>query len=244
MRNIRLTVAYDGTSYCGWQIQPNVPTVQGAIEAALLQILQKPHRLRSAGRTDAGVHAIGQVANFTTDCPLQLRQLQGGLNALTPDDITITQVVDVALDFDIRRQNHGKHYRYTIANSWELPPPLLRTAFHVRRPLDLAAMASAAWQLVGTHDFAAFRAADCDRESTRRTLFRCTVSTQASLVTIDVEGTAFLKQMVRVIAGTLVEIGQGRFAPTIMSRLLASGDRSEAGGTAPAHGLCLVQVFV
>jgi len=245
MRNIRLTIAYDGTAYHGWQLQPVQPTVQGAIEARLLQLTQRPCRLRGAGRTDAGVHALGQVANFKTDSALPCAALLRGLNGLLPPDIVVRSAEDVAPDFDARRDSAGKHYRYTIHNARALQAPLSGHAWHLRGRLDATAMAVAAWSLVGQHDFAAFRAADCDRLDTRRTLHRASVSSvEGPGLLLDIEGTAFLKNMVRIIAGTLVEIGRGRMSPAIIAELLRDGDRRRAGPTAPAHGLALVKVHL
>jgi tRNA pseudouridine38-40 synthase len=244
MRNIRLVIAYDGTAYSGWQIQPNVPTVQGVIEDRLQQMTWHPCRLRVVGRTDAGVHALGQVANFRTDSSIPDRGFFCGLNTMLPGDISIVSAVEVPLDFDARRHNNGKHYRYTIWNQRSPAPLLARTAFHIFRPLAVEAMVRAARYLVGRHDFASFQAAECDRETTVRTLYRCTVSQEGALIHIDVEGTAFLKNMVRIIAGTLVEVGQNHLRPEFMPELLRRADRREAGLTAPPHGLCLMKVFL
>lgn len=244
MRNIRLTIAYDGTAYSGWQIQPTARTVQGAIERRLQQMTGSPCRLRAAGRTDAGVHARGQIANFRTESEISLRGFHRGLNALLPDDIAILDVVDVPPDFDSRRNNRGKHYRYRVWNQRSPAPRWRATTWHLHRPLELQPMAAAARLLVGTHDFSAFRAASCERETTVRTLFRVTVAADPPLVTIDVEGTAFLKNMVRIIAGTLVEVGRGRRDPASIADLLREGRRPAAGVTAPAHGLTLVRVFL
>jgi tRNA pseudouridine38-40 synthase len=242
-RNLRLLIAYDGSGFAGWQIQPSAPTVQGAIETALQQITQRPCRLRAAGRTDAGVHALGQVANTYTESPIGCDKLRGGLNALLREAITIREIDEVNAAFDARRDARGKHYRYAIHNARTIPPLLRRSVHHVHRPLQLQAMADAAARLVGQHDFAAFRAASCERETTVRTLYRCTVAAHGPAVHIDVEGTAFLKNMVRIIAGTLIEVGLGRRAPASIDALLAAGDRTQAGVTAPPQGLCLVEVF-
>lgn len=242
-RNLRLLVAYDGGGFSGWQIQPRAPTVQGAIEAALQQITQRPCRLRAAGRTDAGVHALGQVANVYTESAIGCDKLRGGLNALLPDAITIRELREAPAEFDARRGARGKHYRYTIHNARVIPPLTRRAAHHVHGALDLPAMADAAARLVGRHDFAGFRSASCERETTVRTLYRCTIAAQAPTIRIDVEGTAFLKNMVRIIAGTLIEVGLSKRPPSCIDELLASGDRTQAGITAPPHGLCLIEVF-
>jgi tRNA pseudouridine38-40 synthase len=243
MRNIRLIIAYQGTNYGGWQIQPDVPTVQGVIEDRLQSMTQKHCRLRVAGRTDAGVHAQGQLANFFTDSKISVDGFFRGLNALLPRDISILAVDEVPMEFDSRRHNEGKHYRYTIWNQRAPSTNHASWSYHLYRPLDLQAMASAARLFVGTHDFVAFSAACCDRENTVRTLYRCTISSVPPLIHIDVEGTAFLRNMVRIIAGTIVDVGQGERAPGSISDLLQSGNRTQAGMTLPAHGLCLMRVF-
>lgn len=244
-RNLLFVIAYQGTAYSGWQIQPVAPTVQGVLEATLSQMTNGARcRVRAAGRTDAGVHATGQIVNLRTASKIPLRGFYRGLNSLLPEDISILSVTEVPLEFDARRHNHGKRYCYSIVNRRPPAPDLAASSYHVHRKLDLGAMAAAAQLLVGTHDFAAFRSADCERETSVRTLYRCTVSRgERSLVQIHVEGTAFLRNMVRIIAGTLVEIGKGRWSPDKMVELLHSRDRTQAGFTMSPQGLCLEQVF-
>ena len=244
MRNIRLVIAYRGAAYSGWQIQPSTPTVQGEIERRLEQMTGSPCRLRAAGRTDAGVHAEGQLANFRTESAIAVGAFMRGLNALLPDDIAILSAEEVEIDFDSRRHNRGKHYRYRIWNQRAPSAGLAAAVWHLHRPLDLAAMARASRHLVGTFDFSAFRSASCDCETTTRTIYRCSVAADGPERRIDVEGTAFLKNMVRIIAGTLVDVGRGRRDPESLAELLASGDRTRAGVTAPARGLTLVRVFL
>ena len=243
-RNILLTIAYDGSAYSGWQLQPRVPTVQGAVEKVLEQLLQTPCRIRGAGRTDAGVHAEGQLANFKTESKLSCLRLRKGLNALLPATVAVSDVREVELDFDSRRDNRGKHYRYTLYREHDRDTRAALRTWHVYGHLDVDAMARAGHALVGRHDFAAFRAADCERDNTVRTLYRISIDERPPLLHIDVEGTAFLKNMVRIIAGTLVDIGRGRFAPELVQELLASGDRRDGGVTAPAVGLSLQRVFL
>lgn len=244
MRNLRLLIAYRGTRFAGWQLQPHAPTVQGVIEDRLRQMTQQPCRLRAAGRTDAGVHARGQVANFRTESALGERALLRGLNALLPPEVSILSVEEVPLEFDSRRHNRGKHYRYSIWNQRVPSPELAETTYHLHRPLQLAPMALGARHFVGSHDFAAFRSSSCERLTTVRTIYRCTVSSEPPLVHIDVEGTAFLKNMVRIMAGTLVEIGRGDRHPESVQELLGRRRRAEAGVTLPPHGLCLMRVFL
>lgn len=243
-RNIRLTIAYQGTAYSGWQIQDNAPTVQEEIEQRLLQMTGERCRLRVAGRTDAGVHARGQVANFHTTAAIPLQGFHRGLNALLPEDISILSAEQVAPDFNSRRDNHGKRYRYSIWNTRQRSPGHAPWSWQIHRPLDLQAMADAAWRLVGRHDFSAFRTAQCDAPTTERTIYRCTVRHEQPMVQIDVEGTAFLRNMVRIIAGTLQAIGRNQRSPALIDELLRDGDRDRAGMTAPPHGLCLMKVFL
>lgn len=243
MRNIRLVIAYHGAGYSGWQIQPNVPTVQGAIEKRVMAITCAHTRVRGAGRTDAGVHAAGQVANFYTESTVSTKAFFRGLNSLLPTDISIRSVEEVPLEFDARRFNRGKHYRYSIWNAPSRQPMITRYAWHRYAPLDDGAMAKAAQHLVGEHDFNAYRAADCDRNHAVRHLWRVDVTRHPNQVWIDVEGTAFLKQMVRNIVGSLVNVGSGKKPPEWIAEVLASRDRSNAGPTAPARGLCLEHVY-
>jgi tRNA pseudouridine38-40 synthase len=243
-RNLRLTIEYDGTAYSGWQVQENGPSVQGALEAAIRQMANDPGaRLRAAGRTDAGVHARGQVANFYTEATIPTHGWRKGLNSLLPPDIAVREVVEAGLDFDARRHARGKLYRYTIYNHETRSPLCARQTWHVRTRLDEASMAAAAEPLIGQHDFRAFRAADCERLSTVRDLSRLAVRRDGDFVTIDVVATAFLKNMVRIIAGTLVAAGHGEIDPARVAAVLEGGDRKAAGVTAPPQGLCLVEVY-
>lgn len=243
-RNLRLTIEYDGTAYGGWQVQENAPSIQGTLEAAIRRMANDPAvRLRAAGRTDAGVHARGQVASFYTEANIPPHGWRKGLNSLLPPDIAVRDAVEVGLDFDARRHARGKLYRYTIYNHETRSPLGARQAWHVRTRLDEAAMAAAAESLVGQHDFRAFRAADCERLSTVRDLSRLAVRRDGDWVTIDVQATAFLKHMVRIIAGTLVAAGHHSLGPSDVVAIRDGGDRTRAGVTAPPHGLCLVEVY-
>ncbi|MCA9668536.1 MAG: tRNA pseudouridine(38-40) synthase TruA [Myxococcales bacterium] len=246
MRNLLLTIAYDGADFSGWQRNPGARTVQATIEAVLREMTQdETVTLRVTGRTDAGVHALGQLAAFKTESAIAEQRFLRGLNSLLPDSVSILAVESVPLDYNPRHKNAGKHYRYTIWNHREIAPADKRRAWHIYGAVDRMQMARAARLLVGTHDFAAFRAADCERPSTTRTLYRVTVSELQARreLRIDVEGTAFLKNMVRIIAGTLLDIGRGKLPLELVHELLESGDRTRAGITAPPHGLCLVRVL-
>lgn len=243
-RNLKLLVEYDGTDFEGWQRQaPPARTVQAALEDALLEMTRAPTLVRGAGRTDAGVHARGQVASFVTEAAIPVVGFRRGLNALLDPDVAVLDVAEVDPAFDPRRSARGKHYAYRVLTRESRSPLLRRTSWHVGARLDLAAMAAAGRHLLGEHDFSAFRSADCDRTNPVRVIRRLDVSESGDLVTIDVEATAFLKNMVRVIAGTLVEVGRGRRTPDQVADALARRDRSRAGRTAPAHGLTLERVF-
>jgi tRNA pseudouridine38-40 synthase len=240
---LKLLVEYEGTHYSGWQLQPDGPTVQAVLERALATTLREPVRIRAAGRTDAGVHACGQVVAVpVTRVPENLRRLVGSLNALTPDDIAIRDVSIVDDTFDPRRAR-SRLYEYRLLVS---PTPSAfwhRFAWHHPASLDVDGMARAVADLVGEHDFAAFRAADADPQtSTVRRVLVSELRRDGDLLVYRIEATAFLKHMVRNVVGTLVEIGRGERLPGALAQILASRDRRRAGPTAPAHGLTLVAV--
>ncbi|HBG08316.1 MAG: tRNA pseudouridine(38-40) synthase TruA [Geobacteraceae bacterium GWC2_58_44] len=243
MRNIKLIIEYDGTAYSGWQVQPNGVTIQEVMERALCSMLGEPAKLRSSGRTDAGVHARGMVACFNTEKGLPLRAFREGLNTLLPNDIAVRDACEVPLRFNPRADAGAKHYRYTILLD-NLRSPLARhTAWRLAGPLDLEAMRAACDLFTGEHNFAAFRASNCAAKTTVRRINSLDVVQDAPFIHLEVNGSGFLKNMVRIIAGTIVEVGQGRRAPQDVARLLRDGDRQVSGITAPPHGLCLMQVF-
>jgi tRNA pseudouridine38-40 synthase len=241
-RNFRLVVEYDGTDFSGWQRQNGQRTVQGCLEDAVQAMTGQATFVRGAGRTDAGVHALGQVANFRSDARIPEAGFLRGVNSHLPEDMAVLELAEVAPEFDARRAARGKLYRYQIWNHLVRSPRAARTSWHCRAALDLAAMRAAAAYLVGEHDFAAFRAADCGRRTTVRLLRRIDLGRVGALVTCDVEGTAFLKHMVRILVGTLVGVGRRALSPDDVTRILAEGDRTRAGVTAPARGLTLVRV--
>lgn len=242
MRHIRLVVEYDGTTLCGWQRQANGATVQGHIEEALAKILTHEVSIIGASRTDAGVHARGQVASFRTERPISLHGVRRGLNSLLPDAIAIREATEVGDDFHPRFSATGKHYRYSIWNVADRSPLHART-WHEPEPLDETLMREAARALVGQHDFAAFRATGCSAKTTVRRIESIEITrAPEGLVTVDVRGNAFLRNMVRILVGTLAEVGTGDRPVAQVAEILASRDRTLAGITAPARGLELIEV--
>ena len=242
MRRLRLIVEYDGTDFVGWQRQNNGPTIQQHLEEALEQMTGAKTAVRGAGRTDAGVHALGQVAHFDTEANIPERGFRLGLNAILPRSIAIKSAQEVASDFDARFSASGKLYRYTLWNAEERAPLIDRYVWHHVRKLDAAAMHDAAQALLGRHDFASFRAADCERKTTVRNVSRCDVVRDGDRVTVEIEADAFLKNMVRIVVGTLAAVGVGKLDRSAVERLLAVPDRTQAGVTAPPQGLTLVRV--
>ena len=241
---LRLTVEYEGTAYQGWQVQPGGATVQEVLERALATALREPVRVRGAGRTDAGVHACGQVAAVRVrHVPPDLERLRRSLNALTPDDVAVRDIAVVDDAFDPRRHARSRVYEYRIWNAPAPSPFWRRHAWHVPLPLDVAAMEEAVAALAGEHDFAAFRGADAGpQRSTVRRVLETAVRADGPLLVYRIEATGFLKHMVRNIVGTMVEVGRGERSPSSMRDILESRDRTRAGPTAPPHGLLLVAV--
>lgn len=240
--NVRLTLEYDGAGYCGWQVQPGGPTVQGVLEDALAVLLRQRVRVQGSGRTDAGVHALGQVAHFVCPDGGDLARLQRGLNALTPDDITVKAVEAAPPAFDARRDARRRVYAYRL---WNHPWRSVfgdRYSWHVRRPLCIDAMRTALAALEGEHDFSCFRAAGCGAATPVRRVYRNELFQWEGHWVYRIEATGYLRHMVRNIVGTLVETGLGERDPGGLPALLRSRDRTRAGPTAPARGLFLVEV--
>lgn len=240
-RNIAFHVAYDGTDFHGWQTQSGQRTVQEILEHCIQRVVRHPINLIGSGRTDTGVHAIGQVANFHTTCPLECEKLQHSIGSRLPEDISLYEVRDVSPAFHATHSAERKLYRYRIFNS-ELRPVLRfvqRYACHFWRPLDLNAMQVASRHFVGEMDFAAMTAAGGERDCMVRTVYRCEVARFSDEIQIDVEGGGFLYRQVRNMVGTLMSVGCGTWPPQRVAEILASRDRSQAGPTAQAHGLCL-----
>ncbi len=245
MKTIRLQIAYEGSAYHGWQIQSEDRTVEGELTRAVTQILNadSPVKVQGASRTDAGVHARGQVAHFHHDSSRRLWDFCRGLNALTDDDISVIRVEEAADDFHARHSARGKIYRYRIWNHRFDHPFLRGRSWRVAEPLDLEAMREGASHFVGKHDFAGFRSTGCASPTTVRRMDRVVIEDTGTTVDVVVQGEAFLQHMVRIMVGTLVEVGKGLIPPQRIARVLESGDRRQAGMTAPAKGLMLEKIF-
>jgi tRNA pseudouridine38-40 synthase len=271
MRNIKLTLEYDGTNYCGWQMQAQKvilrkrggkarphrqkKSIQETIERLLQRILCEKIRLIVSGRTDAGVHALGQVANFKTNSNIALRKLRWALNGLLPEDIVITRIEEVNPHFHSRFAAKGKVYRYIILNR-NYPAALLKNrVYFYPYPLDIRLMRRQACTLLGRHDFAAFCASGSGAKDTTRTIKRISIKRESfgqgplhyglngsPLLVVDIEADGFLYNMVRNIVGTLIEIGRGRFPEGSLKKILLSRNRKLAGPNVPARGLCLLKV--
>ena len=243
MAKIKLTIEYDGSAYVGWQVQPNGISIQQRIEEALLALLGESIRVYSSGRTDAGVHALGMVCHLETDRDLPRSAWSEGLNRFLPADIVVRSAEPVADDFHARFSATGKCYRYAVYRSAVRSPLQMRTSWQVRQTLDLEAMRQAAAMFVGGHDFAAFRTSGCAAATTVRQIFSVEISESGNLLQIDVCGSGFLKNMVRMMVGTLVEIGRGKRPVEDVSALLFRSVRVGPALTAPAQGLCLLAVY-
>ena len=241
--SVKLTLEYDGAEFVGWQVQPNGRSVQEVLEKALERLCGAPVRATAAGRTDAGVHARGQVVSLAAPRALPAKAWTAGLNALLPADVACVRVEEAPDGFDARRWARGKRYIYSILQT-EVRSPLRRgRVWEIRRPLEVAPMRDASRALLGVHDFSALRAADCPARTTVREVRRLDIAAEGAAVTVTIEATAFLKHMVRNVVGTLVEVGHGRRAPDSLAALLEGRDRKQAGPTAPPHGLVLDEVF-
>ncbi len=243
MRNLKITLAYDGTDFCGWQIQPSQPTIQGLIETVLNEIEGAAVTIQGSGRTDAGVHALGQVASFSLKNPIPAENLRKAMNRLLPDTVRVLFVEEVPEDFHARHSARAKTYEYRIWRGEICPPHLSRFVYPFPYPLDEAKMQQAAGRFAGTHDFRSLAANDGrPLESTVRTIFSSTLEREGEQLTYRVRGSGFLYHMVRNTVGTLIEVGRGNLFPEDINRILDAKDRSVAGPTAPARGLFLVSV--
>lgn len=244
MRAIRLTIAFDGTGFSGFQRQQNARTVQGELETALLALTRQSIRVRGSSRTDAGVHARELVVSFETDRAYPLRAFHLGLNSLLPADVAVQSAAEAPPGFNARTASLGKTYSYAIWNAAS-PNPLLRhRAWHLKKPLDATLIRRALPDLVGARDFASFRAAGCDAPTTLREVWSADWQVDGALHRFTLCGNAFLRNMVRIVVGTLVEIGLGRRPPDDLPRVFEAADRTLAGETAPPQGLTLERVFL
>ena len=259
MRNIKLVIEYEGTNYHGWQMQPRLKTIQGVLQSKLSMITKADAGVIGAGRTDAGVHALGQVANFRTNSRMTPQEFKAALNSVLPKDIVIKHVQEAADDFHARYSATSRTYRYTILNG-TTPSAFLRNyAYLVPHPLDVDSMADACRELLGTHDFSSFASTGDPVRSFVRTVSEARIldagcsmlgagysilvcSTEHRLICFHIEANAFLRSMVRAIAGTLLEIGKGKVPPEKMREILEAKTRSAAGPSLPARGLCLIKV--
>jgi tRNA pseudouridine38-40 synthase len=254
LQRYKLTIAYRGTRYHGWQSQPHlenysgaappagqgIPTIQETLQRALVEVVRHPLTISGSSRTDAGVHAKGQIAHFdTTRTQIPREGLRRAINARLPADILIRRIDPVPVDFDSSRWTTSKRYQYAIWNASDRPVFFSDLAWHRWQKLDAQAMDEAARVLVGEHDFASFARPGHGREHTVRTVLECSVSARGPRVVVGIEGTGFLWNMVRIIVGTLVEVGMGRYGAEQVQQMLAARDRSTAGPTAPPHGLYL-----
>ena len=245
MRTLKLTLSYDGTAYAGWQVQPGQRTLQETLEVVLAKITGETIRVRASGRTDSGVHALGQVVSFDTQSPLSVDVFQRALNAELPDDMAVLEAADAPPGFHAIRDAVRKRYRYMLHDGPVSDVFGRHYAWHYRQGLDADAMHRAAQGLVGNHDFRSFETGWPQRTSSVRTIFDIAVRRESSdndLIAIEVEADGFLYNMVRTIVGTLVEVGRGTQSETWPAEVLAAQDRRVAGMTAPAHGLFLLRV--
>ena len=243
MRNLKLILEYDGTQYRGWQSQKGRGiTIQDVLEEKIAKITGDRSSILGAGRTDAGVHARGQVANFQTSHTIDCNSLLRALNSIPPPDIIVSDVQDVPQDFHARYCAQEKQYRYRILNRSVPDPFESRFSWHLRYVLDQEKMQNAASVFVGKKDFASFRGAKCGAKTTQRDLKQLKITRDRSMIVFDLVGNGFLRHMVRNIVGTLVEVGKGKLSPDDIENIFAACDRRAAGPTAPAHGLFLMSV--
>ncbi|TAN42359.1 MAG: tRNA pseudouridine(38-40) synthase TruA [Nitrospirae bacterium] len=253
MRTIKLLIRYDGTAYCGWQIQPNGVSIQGLIQDALLKITGAEVRLTGAGRTDAGVHALEQVAAFNTGASLNAEIFKNALNAHLPEDVRIIDAADADENFHPRFDAKHKTYFYIISGDRVLSPFIARYVWHFPYRLNIETMQLGAQNLFGTHDFSAFRGSGCGAKSTTRTIHEISVEKfdnisfmttgiSGAFIKIRITADAFLRHMVRNIVGTLAEAGRGKITASDIKKIIASKERPLAGPTAPARGLFLEKV--
>ncbi len=242
MRRIRLIIEYDGTAYVGWQTQPNGIAVQQLMEAALFKVTAEQICLHASGRTDSGVHALAQVAHFDTEARMPADKFAFALNALLPNDIRVRYSGEAPGGFHARFDAERKQYRYSIYHAEHARAFMRHTALHLHGAFDEALLFAAAAKIIGLHDFRAFMAAGSRVENTTREIYRSQWAREGNFLYYDVEGNGFLYNMVRILVGTMLDISKGVLPPQAMQAALQSGNRQDAGATAPAHGLMLMRV--
>lgn len=242
MKRIRLIVAYDGTAYAGWQLQPEQPTIEAKLNKALSELLGEDITVIGASRTDSGVHALGNVAVFDTICAIPAEKICLALNQRLPEDIRVQASMEVPEEFHPRRVSSRKTYEYRILNRRIAVPTERLYAHHVYYPLDIRKMQEASSYLIGEHDFKSFCSVKTQVLDTVRTIYHLEVKKEEDIITISITGSGFLYNMVRIISGTLLEIGRGAYPPDKMEEILRGCDRSLAGPTAPAKGLTLIRI--
>ncbi len=244
MRNIKLVLQYEGTRYQGWQRQQSTDnTIQGKLETLLGRMCGGPVELQGSGRTDAGVHALGQVANFHTECGMAVEEMLTYINRYLPEDIAVVGIAEVPPRFHSRLNAKGKHYEYRVINS--AVPDVFRRRYALEVPdaLDMEAMRRAAGLLLGEHDFKSFTSAKKGKKSTVRRIDDISIAREGDVITFSFKGNGFLHHMIRIIMGTLLEVGMGKRAPESMEEILVAQDREQAGPLVPAKGLVLVEVY-
>lgn len=243
MRNIKLTIEYDGTNYNGWQRQKSGIGVEQVVEKAIKKVVHEEIELYGASRTDSGVHALGQVANFKTNSVMPIEKIPFALNSILPGDIVIRNAQEVSDDFHSRFSTTGKKYRYTILNDRYRSAFSRTTSYFVPSELDFEAMKKSCKYFIGTHDFDAFKSSGSSFKTTVRTIYSAELVKNENYIEFYISGGGFLYNMVRIIVGTLLNVGRGKIMPEEIEEIIQSKDRKRSGKTAPAHGLCLMEVY-
>lgn len=243
MKNVKIIIEYDGTNYSGWQIQKNAVTIEQVLEDALKDITGEYVKVTGSSRTDAGVHAKGFVGNFFTNSKIPSNKFRDVLNSRLPEDVVILHSEEVESSFNSRFDSKGKTYTYTILNTLQRPALGRSYVYHFRRQLDIELMSEASKNFIGTHDFAAFKSSGGNSKTTVRTINNLSVVKKDNVVVFTITGNAFLYNMVRIIVGTLIEVGLKRISPESIKDILLSKDRNMAGPCVPAGGLCLERVY-
>ncbi|MTI66237.1 MAG: tRNA pseudouridine(38-40) synthase TruA [Firmicutes bacterium] len=243
MKNIKLVIEYDGTNYYGWQVQPRLKTIQGEIKSAIRKITKEDVRLFGSGRTDKGVHANGQVANFKTFSTIPGHKFKHALNTVLPMDIVIKDSEEVDESFHSRFSATGKKYKYILCNKKTRSALLRNYTYHVSYDLDIKNMEKAASYFIGTHDFYGFKASGSAIKDTVRTIYSLDIEKRNELIEFNIEGNGFLYNMVRIIVGTIIKVGNNNISPESIQSIIKSKDRKRAGDTAPSQGLYLEKVY-